>query len=136
MSERRVGVAARRTVRGRAGRRGEYCRLPEAHNPNRSHVDHIVSRKRGRGSGIANFAYCCPACNLHKGTDIAGYDRTTRQVVRLFHPRADRWHDHFRLSAGLIVARTPVGRVTVRLLKPNAPHLLALRAALIDAGSF
>ena len=44
--------------------------------------------------------------------------RTSR--VRLFHPRQDRWDEHFERNGVLIVGRTAVGRATVGLLKMNA----------------
>ena len=46
------------------------------------------------------------------------YLRTSR--VRLFHPRQDRWDEHFERNGVLIVGRTAVGRATVGLLKMNA----------------
>jgi hypothetical protein len=43
-------------------------------------------------------------------------------VVRLFHPREDRWEEHFRVAAesGTIEGLTPIGRATVMRLGMNS----------------
>lgn len=40
-------------------------------------------------------------------------------MAELFNPRAHIWTDHFRLEGGLIIALSPTGRATERLLKLN-----------------
>jgi hypothetical protein len=51
-------------------------------------------------------------CNAHKGPNLSGLDPESGALVRLFHPRQDRWDEHFEPSnAGvLIVGRSAVGR--------------------------
>jgi hypothetical protein len=50
------------------------------------------------------------------------------EMARLFHPRLDRWDDHFSArSDGAIIAHTAVGRVTVDTLRMNSPRQLAAR---------
>ena len=55
-------------------------------------------------------------------------------MLRLFHPRRDRWDQHFELRGPLIVARTGIGRVTIRLLQLNLPQRIKEREAMIQAG--
>src|SRR5438874_1504363 len=62
---------------------------------------------------LDNLAWTCFACNRRKGTDLASIDPLTDHLVRLFHPRRDRWNEHFRWEGILIKPLTAVGRVTV-----------------------
>jgi hypothetical protein len=50
--------------------------------------------------------------------------------VRLFHPRRDKWTEHFAMDGALIVGKTPIGRVTVSLLRMNDARRLRVRALL------
>lgn len=59
-----------------------------------------------------------------------------RRLVRLFHPRQDRWTEHFRLTAARINPLTDVGEATVQLLNLNAGDRLLLRRTLIKAGRY
>lgn len=65
-----------------------------------------------------------------KGTNLSGIDPDTSAMVRLFHPRHDRWEEHFALVGERVVGLTATGRATVWLLQMNAPDRLELRAAL------
>jgi hypothetical protein len=54
-------------------------------------------------------------------------------LVPLFHPRKQRWLDHFHLEGdGRIVGTTPEGRATATLLNFNEEHRLQLRRALMQ----
>jgi hypothetical protein len=128
--------ALRTLVRNRAQGRCEYCLLHEAdawvsHEP--AHI--IATKHRGR-TEEANLAWTCLGCNRHKGTDVASIDDATGRVVRLFHPRRDRWTRHFRLRGAMIVGRTVVGRVTVQLLQFNRTDRVRLRRTLISVGLY
>jgi hypothetical protein len=78
---------------------------------------------------LDNLALACIDCNLHKGSNVAGYDPETGQLSELFHPRLQRWADHFAWQGVLIVGITPVGRTTVEVLQMNAEERLRLRVA-------
>lgn len=121
-------------VAERAGFRCEYCLLPESLAFAPHEVDHIIAIKHGGGSTLDNLAYACAVCNKRKGTDVASYDHDTGMVVPLYHPRRDRWADHFQLDGAQIVPKTPYGRVTVDLLRLNRATRLTERAILISAG--
>ena len=74
-----------------------------------------------------NLAVACPACNFRKGTNLTGIDEPSGNVVNLFHPRRDRWSDHFVLRGGKIEPLTASGRATAKLLDFNSPERVAAR---------
>jgi HNH endonuclease len=96
----------------------------------------LVSRKHGGPSDFDNLAYACVVCNRSKGSDIASIDAKTGEAVRLFHPRRDRWSDHFRLNREVIEPLTGVGIATVQLLRLNAVERTAERQQLQSLGSY
>ena len=128
-------AALRRLVEDRAGHRCEYCRLHEEfQGVSPFHVEHITARKHGGQHLSENLALACHRCNLHKGPDLTGLDPETGKVTRLFHPRQDRWTEHFEIRAARIVGLTPIGRTTAALLRMNTPDRIELRSSLIAAG--
>ncbi len=131
-----VSVHLRRAVAARALGLCEYCLVHQEEAHFRFHVDHIISRKQGGPTIAANLALCCLRCNVTKGTDPACYLDRPRRLVRLYHPREDRWPDHFRLSGARITPLTDVGEATVLLLELNAPDRLLLRRAMRKAGRY
>jgi hypothetical protein len=108
-------------VAERAGHRCEYCHAPEAIFNLPFEVEHIVPTSRGGPDDESNLALACRACNLCKSDQLSGVDATTREVVRLFHPRRDRWDEHFRVEPedDAIQGLTPIGSVTVACLRMN-----------------
>ncbi|MHB8751600.1 MAG: hypothetical protein ACYDBJ_20725 [Aggregatilineales bacterium] len=54
----------------------------------------------------------------------------------MFHPRRDRWDEHFSLSNARIIGKTAIGRVTVELLQMNNPDRVAEREILIRLGNY
>lgn len=122
----------RNLVRERAALLCEYCRLPEDADPYAVfHLEHIVARQHGGGDGLDNLAWACSRCNHRKGTNLASRCPETGATVELFHPRKQLWQDHFSLRGARIVGTTPIGRVTVRLLKMNEARRVRLRRELI-----
>ena len=75
-------------------------------------------------------------CNRFKGPNLAGRDPDTEEIVRLFHPRSDRWAEHFSWEGPELKARTQIGRVTIAVLVINDPEVVAVRRALQDEGVF
>ncbi len=132
-----MDAATRRRVRERAGRRCEYCRLPDTADEWPFHVDHIVARVHGGDDRPDNLCWSCTQCNLHKASNFASIDPETGARVDLFHPRQDAWEQHFALdAAGHIIGLTPAGRATVRLLDMNGVPQLNLRQLLIAQHEF
>jgi hypothetical protein len=68
-------------------------------------------------------------CNLHKGPNLTGIDPETDAVTPLFHPRQQRWDDHFRWDGIHLIGQTAVGRTTIRVLCLNSDEQLELRMA-------
>jgi hypothetical protein len=132
-----VSRALRELVRKRAGRRCEYCRLPDFATPASDfHVEHVIARQH-RGSDEAhNRCWCCHHCNLHKGPNLSGRDPLTGKVVRLFDPRRQSWKRHFHWSGAILVGRTQTGRATIAVLDMNDRQRVILRQILIDAGEW
>jgi hypothetical protein len=93
-----------------------------------------VAEKHGGTTEADNLALACALGNQRKGSDLASLDPDTGQLTPLFHPRRDRWVDHFRLVQARLEGLTPVGRVTIRLLQLNLPERLEERALLIRLG--
>ena len=134
MSQTYVPAALRRFVRERAQDRCEYCLIPESATFAAHWIDHIVAEKHGGQTVAENLANSCVLCNQKKGSDLSSIDPDTGVLVALFHPRHDRWTDHFRLTAGRIQPLTATGRVTVRLLRLNDSERIEEREQLIAAG--
>ncbi len=125
----------RERVRSRADDACEYCRLPQAASRfARFHVEHVIARQHGGSSEPENLALACSFCNFHKGPNIAGLDPESGQLVALYHPRRDRWADHFVWQGTLIVGRTASGRATVQLLAMNDWQRVELRDNLHSLG--
>ena len=135
MSVTYIPVAVRRAVIARARNRCEYCLCPATYSAFTLQVDHILPESKGGISTEDNLAYSC-GCNGFKNQAAEGQDTQTNTTVPLFHPRLNRWQDHFQWSEdGLeIIGTTPTGRVTVVALNMNRPGLVGLRRLLIVSG--
>jgi hypothetical protein len=57
-------------------------------------------------------------------------------MVRLFHPRKDRWKRHFAWNGPYLIGRTSIGRTTIVVLVINDPDAVEFREALLREGSF
>ena len=110
--------------------------MPEAYDPLAFELEHIVPRKHGGTTVLENLAWACFPCNRHKGPNLTGIDPETRQIAPLFHPRRDRWEDHFQWQEMKLVGKTPTGRATVEVLRINLADRAALRRSLMDEGVF
>lgn len=130
-----VGSDVRKLVAERAGFLCEYCLIAETDTFYGCQVDHIISLKHGGSSEDRNLAYACALCNRAKGSDIGSLS-STGQFTRFYHPRNDRWSEHFALSGVNIVARSEIGEVTVRLLGFNDESRLHERQAMASFGKY
>src|ERR1700722_17991224 len=97
----------------------EYCRLPAEFVNAPFQIDHVVAHKHGGQTVSENLALSCFRCNSHKGPNIAGIDPQSGRVSRLFHPRRDRWTNHFVWNGAMLVGRTAIGRTTIDVLWMN-----------------
>ena len=128
-----MDAATRAAVRQRAGQCCEYCQRRQTDSPLIPlHIEHVIARKHGGHDGLDNLALACAECNLHKGSNLSGIDPESRQLVSLFHPRRDRWAEHFAWDGLSIVGLTAIGRTTIRVLELNSPARLRVRLATRD----
>jgi hypothetical protein len=93
-------------------------------------IDHIIPLKHRGDDHTENLAIACIDCNLAKGPNIAGIDPSDGQLVPLYHPRQDRWEEHFEWNGLRLVGTTATGRTTIEVLRMNPDEQLQLRAAL------
>ena len=121
-------------VRHRARHGCEYCRLPEAESDLPFTIDHVIARQHGGLTIEANLALACPSCNLHKGPNIAGLDPQSGSLTPIFHPRRDRWTDHFRWDGVVIAPVSAIGRTTLVVLAMNDARQIAVRRAMLASG--
>lgn len=135
MPERRGG-GWRAQVRFRARGCCEYCRAQERFATQSFSVEHIVPSIRGGEAELDNLAFACQGCNNHKYTKTHGVDPSIRERVPLFHPRRQRWRDHFIWSDDFtrILGLTSTGRATVEALRLNREGLVNLRHVLFEHG--
>ncbi len=136
MSRSYISVDLRQQVYDLAQGYCEYCLISEKVVFFVHQVDHIIAEKHGGLTDITNLALACIICNKYKGSDIASIDVESDDVVRLYHPRRDNWHEHFLLSAAKIMPLTAMGRVTVNLWQFNRVERIAERELLIKARLF
>ena len=99
-------------------------------------VDHVISRKHGAITDVSNLALSCARCNRAKGTDVGSVSPVDGAFSRLFNLRIDRWEEHFTLERARIVGITPVGQVTVRLLRFNDDERILERSLLQLLGEY
>lgn len=128
-----MDAATRNLVRQRAGNRCEYCGLRQDQSPLASlQIEHIRPHKHNGTGEANNLTLACIDCNLHKGTNIAGYDPLTGALTELFNPRRQLWAEHFEWQGTLIVGITAIGRTTVAVLELNSEDRLELRTVSQD----
>jgi hypothetical protein len=131
-----VPAELRRLVIERALGCCEYCLLHQDHTDFSHQVDHIIALKHRGLTVLINLALACLECNLLKGSDLASIDPLTREIVPLFNPRRQIWHEHFTFQAEMIVGLTPTGRTTVSLLQFNRSDRASQRRNLIKLGAY
>ncbi|WP_165223103.1 HNH endonuclease [Aquisphaera insulae] len=131
-----MNIELERHVWQRARSCCEYCQLPQGFSPLPHAVDHIISQQHRGPTSAENLALACFFCNSYKGPNIAGLNPRTGRMVRLFHPRKDRWLRHFLWDGPVLVGRTHTGNVTLGLLQINRDEAVDLREYLIREGVF
>lgn len=125
-------ASRRQQIWARAGGRCEYCRLAQADTTLPHEVDHIRARKHRGPTTLANTCLACAYCNAAKGTNAAGFDPETDELVPLFNPRADAWAEHFVWDGPVLTGRTPIGRATIEVLGINRPERIEHRKLLAE----
>ena len=124
----------REAVRQRAQGCCEYCQFPEPFTRVPFQIDHIIPEKHDGPTTFENLALACFFCNTHKGPNLSGLDPQTGELSRLFHPRQDRWQEHFRWEGAILIGLTAVGRATLQVLRINRADAVAVRQSLLEEG--
>jgi len=136
MSRTYVPAALRRAVLERADGHCEYCLYPQTFAFLAFEIEHVVAEKHGGATIADNLALACFYCNRFKGSDPGSFDPETGHLVPFYHPRRQRWADHFRVEGARIVPLTPEGRVTGAILHFNSADRIVERQQLLDAGAY
>lgn len=136
MSQQKVSKTQRLQIIERANGICEYCYSQMAYSSDPFNAEHIVPRSRGGLTALNNLALACFGCNNKKWTHVMGQDSVTQSLVPLYHPRQDRWVDHFEWNSTytLLLGLTPIGRATVDLLALNRDGVVNLRRILYAHG--
>jgi hypothetical protein len=116
-------------VRLRAGHRCEYCQLHQDDSPLAAlHIEHIRPVKHGGTDDLENLCLACIDCNLHKGTNLTGFDPQTDELTELYHPRRQSWNEHFEWRGVFLMGKTAIGRTTISVLNINSNEQVDLRS--------
>ena len=123
-------------IRQRAQGLCEYCHTAEQWQYVPFTVDHIIPLAHEGTHTLDNLALACFHCNRRKSTHRTGRDPQSGTATPLFHPRQQRWQDHFCGSEDglLLIGRTAVGRATITALALNRERAVAIRAADVAVG--
>ena len=113
MPEKRIPVEQKRAVVERAQGCCEYCRSQERFAMQPFSVEHIMPLSRGGMNTFDNLAMACQGCNNHKYTKTEGYDPISGDITSLYHPRRQRWRDHFAWNEGCIFIINNWGHILI-----------------------
>lgn len=129
MSDTFISASLRQRVSRQARYRCGYCLTQERIVGAPMEIDHIIPQALGGETVEANLWLACSLCNDYKGSRIAALDTLSGEIVRLFDPRHQAWHEHFAWSENgeYILGLTPTGRATVNGLHLNRPSLVFAR---------
>lgn len=106
----------------------EYCGMHQNWEPFHTyHVEHIIARQHRGTDDPSNPALACNHCNLFKGSNLTSRDPDGDALVTIFHPRHNRWTEHFKIESFHVIGLTDIGRTTVFLLEMNADQRVDLR---------
>lgn len=136
MPESRVTAQQKKAVAERANRCCEYCRSQVRFAIQPFSIEHIIPRSAGGETALDNLALSCQGCNNHKYNKTEGRDPVSGDTVPLYHPRKQRWSNHFAWNDDftLIIGLTPTGRSTVETLQLNREGVVNLRRVLYAMG--
>lgn len=136
MSQVYIPAELRRRVTEEGRARCGYCLAAQTIVAVPMHIEHIVPLAAGGQTVPENLWLACPLCNGYKGAQTQAVDPETGERVPLFHPRTQRWDEHFAWSEDgtEIIGRTTVGRATVKALRLNNEYSVPSRRVWVAAG--
>lgn len=119
----------REFITARVGGRCEYCQMHQSLQGATFHIEHVIPRVRGGGSGLTSLALACPSCNSHKADRVSSQPILSTVAVVFFNPRSDVWAAHFEWDDYTLIGKTEVGRVTIQSLDLNHERRIKIRQA-------
>lgn len=131
-----VSDLIRKMVAQRADYRCEYCLVHQDDAVFNHEIEHIISIKHGGATESDNLAFACIYCNRNKGTDVGTVLQPKLDFIRFFNPRTDQWKHHFDLEDGVIIALSPIGEATIKILALNHFERVIERRELIQDGRY
>lgn len=136
MARRYVTSEERQVVANRAQNCCEYCKSQVQYSTASFVIEHVIPVSKGGKTDLENLAFACSGCNAHKYNKTEATDPTDGKSVPLFHPRQDRWNEHFAWSRDYtkIIGITPKGRATIKALFLNRAGLVNIRGVLCLSG--
>lgn len=119
-----------------AGHLCGYCHSDERLSGISLSIEHIIPRIANGPTERENLWRSCRPCNEQKGGRIAAADPETGELMPLYNPRTQQWHEHFawNIDGSLIEGRTSTGRATIVALQLNRPMLVATRRRWVRVG--
>lgn len=131
-----IPAALKHEVESRARGCCEYCRSQNRYSPDSFSVEHIIPISKNGDNTAENLAFACQGCNNRKYNHTEAIDSVTGKIVSLFHPRQEKWFDHFTWNEDCttIIGHTPTGRATVARLGMNRTGVVNLRRVLHAIG--
>ncbi len=130
----KIPPSLREQVSAEASHRCEYCQTSRRLIGMPLVIDHVLPRSAGGDDSQKNLAAACHRCNEFKGPRTHATDPVAGELVSLFNPRAQSWHEHFAWVNGgtHIVGVTPTGRATVLALRLNNEYVVEARTLWIS----
>lgn len=113
-----------------------YCYTMEANTGQPMTVDHIIPQAQGGETVFENLCFACRRCNEFKGSTTRAQDPLTGETVTLFHPRRQKWADHFQWDETgiLLIGLTTIGRATIVALNRNNSVIVDARRRWVSVG--
>jgi len=99
-------------------------------------IDHVQPISLGGKTQFDNLCLACRSCNEFKASQVSGIDPLTGDETPLFHPRREKWTDHFawNVDGSRIEGLTASGRATVTTLRMNNAVVVSARIRWVLAG--
>jgi HNH endonuclease len=132
---RRISAAVRRQITARDTQRCAYCRSPMIVGIPMV-IEHIIPLVSGGSSTPDNLCLACYRCNEFKGSRTEAADPRDGQLTPFFHPRRQRWSEHFAWSehGDTMAGLTSCGRTTIAALRLNNDWIVQARRLWMLAG--
>lgn len=119
-----MSPSEKRALRERYQFRCAYCGVAETDVGAELTVDHFRPRSRGGEDAVANWVYCCHACNEFKGDCWH-----LPPAPRILHPQRDSLQEHLNeREDGAMEALTPTGSFHIERLHLNREARVSYRA--------